>query len=40
MQRMDDARSANPTIPDRHFAKAQVKIKKGAYDFDSVKKVK
>ena len=40
MQRMDDARSANPTIPDRHFVKAQAKIKKGAYDFDSVKKVK
>lgn len=38
MQRMDDARSANPTIPDRHFTKAQAKIKKGDYDFDSVKK--
>jgi hypothetical protein len=36
MQRMDDARSANPTIPDRHFVKAQSKIKKGDYDFDSV----
>ena len=38
MQRLDDARSANPTIPDRHFEKAQKKIKKGDYDFDSVKK--
>jgi hypothetical protein len=38
MQRMDDARSANPTIPDRHFTKAQIKIKKGDYDFESVKK--
>lgn len=40
MQRMDDARSASPTIPDRHFSMAQVKIQKGDYDFDSVKKVK
>jgi hypothetical protein len=38
MQRMDDARSANPTIPDRHFIKAQKKIKKGDYKFDSVTK--
>lgn len=38
MQRLDDARSANPTIPDRHFVKAQKKIKKGDYDFDSIKK--
>lgn len=37
MQRMDDARSANPTVPDRHFVKAQKKIKKGDYSFDSVK---
>jgi hypothetical protein len=37
MQRMDDARSANPTIPDRHFANAQKKIKKGDYSFDSGK---
>lgn len=38
MQRMDDARSANPTIPDRHFTAAQKKIKGGDYDFDSVQK--
>ena len=38
MKRMDDARSANPTIPDRHFTAAQKKIKGGDYDFDSVKK--
>lgn len=38
MDRMDDARSANPSIPDRHFGKAQRKIKKGHYSFDSVKK--
>lgn len=37
MQRMDDARASNPTIPERHFAKAQRKIKDGAYDFDSTK---
>lgn len=39
MQRMDDARAANPTVPERHFANAQKKIKKGHFDFDSVKKV-
>jgi len=39
MKRMDDARSANPTIPDRHFTAAQKKIQGGDYDFDSVKKV-
>lgn len=38
MQRMDDARSANPIIPDRHFTTAQKKIKGGDYDFDSVQK--
>jgi hypothetical protein len=38
MRRTDDARSANPTIPDRHFTAAQKKIKGGDYDFDSVKK--
>jgi hypothetical protein len=38
MQRMDDARSANPPIPDRHFASAQKKIKGGDYDFDSINK--
>jgi hypothetical protein len=37
MQRMDDARSANPTIPERHFTAAQKKIKGGDYDFESVK---
>lgn len=36
MQRMDDARSANPTVPERHFAKAQKKIKKGDFKFGSV----
>lgn len=36
MQRLDDARSANPTIPERHFAQAQKKIKKGDYSFDTV----
>ena len=35
---MDDARSANPTIPERHFAKAQKKIAKGDFSFDSLKK--
>jgi hypothetical protein len=35
MDRMDDARSANPAIPDRHFRGAQKKIKKGDYSFDS-----
>ncbi len=39
MQRMDDARASNPTIPERHFAKAQRKIKNGAYGFDSTKAV-
>jgi hypothetical protein len=38
MQRMDDARASNPTIPERHFALAQKKIAKGHFDFDSVKK--
>mgnify|MGYP006154837471 CR=1 FL=1 len=38
MKRMDDARSANPTIPDRHFTAAQKKIQGGDYDFGSVKK--
>jgi hypothetical protein len=37
MQRLDDARSANPTIPERHFTAAQKKIKGGDYDFESVK---
>lgn len=35
MDRMDDARSANLVIPDRHFRGAQKKIKKGDYSFDS-----
>ena len=39
MKRMDDARSANPIIPDRHFTAAQKKIQSGDYEFDSVKKV-
>ncbi|MDH1180099.1 SLATT domain-containing protein [Achromobacter mucicolens] len=34
MERMDDARSASPAIPDRYFKRAQKKIKGGAYDFD------
>ncbi|WP_457391314.1 hypothetical protein [Roseateles sp. P5_E1] len=38
MQRMDDARSANPTIPDRHFENAKKKIQKGDYSFDGVKR--
>jgi hypothetical protein len=38
MQRMDDARASNPTIPERHFIKAQAKIKKGDYKFDSTVK--
>jgi hypothetical protein len=38
MERMDDARSANPSVPERHFAKAQKKIKKGDYSFDSISK--
>lgn len=40
MQRMDDARASNPTIPERHFAKAQKKIGKGDFDFnaDAIKK--
>lgn len=33
MERMDDARSASPPIPDRHFRKAQKKISKGNYKF-------
>ncbi len=39
MRRMDDARSASPTIPDRHFTAAQKKIQGGDYSFDSVKNV-
>lgn len=35
MVRMDDARSASPAIPDRHFRGAQKKIEKGDYSFDS-----
>lgn len=33
MDRMDDARSASPAIPERHFKKSQKKIKQGNYDF-------
>lgn len=40
MNRMDDARSASPGIPDRHFKGAQKKIKKGDYSFDSIPKDK
>jgi hypothetical protein len=36
MDRMDDARLACPSIPERHFKRAQKKIKKGDYSFDSV----
>jgi hypothetical protein len=36
MDRMDDARLACPSIPERHFRRAQKKIKKGDYSFDSV----
>jgi len=35
MDRMDDARLASPTIPERHFKKAQKKIATGDYSFDS-----
>lgn len=35
MDRMDDARSASPPVPERHFRKAQKKIGKGDYTFDS-----
>lgn len=35
MDRMDDARSASPPVPERHFRKAQKKISKGDYTFDS-----
>ncbi|MEW6762986.1 MAG: SLATT domain-containing protein [Pseudomonadota bacterium] len=35
MDRMDDARLAAPTIPERHFKRAQKKIQKGDYSFDS-----
>jgi hypothetical protein len=35
MDRMDDARSASPAVPERHFNKAQKKIKRGDYSFDS-----
>lgn len=38
MDRMDDARQASPAIPERHFKKAQNKINKGDYSFDSVPK--
>lgn len=33
MDRMDDARSANPAIPNRYIKKAQAKIKSGDYSF-------
>lgn len=39
MTRMDDARSASPAIPERHFIAAQKKIQSGDYEFDSVEKV-
>jgi hypothetical protein len=35
MDRMDDARSASPPVPERHFRGAQKKINKGDYTFDS-----
>lgn len=35
MARMDDARSANPPVPERHFEGAQKKINRGDYSFDS-----
>lgn len=38
MERMDDARSANPAVPERHFKKGQKKIKSGDYFFDNLKK--
>lgn len=34
MNRMDDARSSSPPVPEGYFKKAQRKISKGAYDFD------
>jgi len=35
MDRMDDARLAAPTVPDRHFKNAQKKISSGDYTFDT-----
>lgn len=35
MDRMDDARSASPAVPERHFKAAQKKIKSGDYTFGS-----
>ena len=37
MDKMDEARTANPSVPERHFKDAQKKILGGAYSFDSVK---
>jgi len=34
MDRMDDARKSSPAIPERHFKKAQEKIKRGDYTYD------
>ncbi len=34
MDRLDDARSAGPALPERHFKSAQKKIKSGDYSFD------
>ncbi len=34
MDRLDDARSASPAVPERHFKSAQKKIKSGDYSFD------
>ena len=39
MQRMHDARASNPTVPERHFAKAQKKIDSGDFMYDSDKPV-
>lgn len=36
MSRLDDARQSCPAIPDRYFSRAQTKIKKGDYSFDTV----
>jgi hypothetical protein len=36
MDRMDDARTASPPVPERHFKSAQKKIKAGNYTFDGL----
>lgn len=36
MDRMDDARTASPPLPERHFKSARKKILAGNYDFDGL----